>query len=389
MALLQPDSSALLEVNATNRGFLPPRLTLAQRDSINNPATGLVIYNTDLSCLQVNNGNPTMPLWQCFGVSPSGIIQVTQAPSTSCPQLLHGWQQNVVFATFNLTALTDGVKLTHLYITPIGANLPQLNTNNWRITDGVTTWSTSAFGVNNSVIFDWWMNDNPVIPLNTTKTYTFLADIIPFVYVADTIPMFKLILDTASVGGIIQVPGTVNGIRAISLSNSLPVNTVIGGSTPISPIMKIVRGRPIVSKINITPSNTEFARFEVGALGNNIWVTGLQIDLVNVQGGNNGNIIYVYKNSISASNLVYTGPAGSIAFNQPGSTYVEVIDGLVETFIVKVNNPTATMNGPVPNPYGATLLNLIYLDKLNDGDVPITNVSSFCNTGNWPLIWSN
>lgn len=44
-----PDASAKLEVSATNKGFLPPRVTLTSatdNSTISNPATGLLIYNT-------------------------------------------------------------------------------------------------------------------------------------------------------------------------------------------------------------------------------------------------------------------------------------------------------------------------------------------------------
>ncbi|MCK4288096.1 MAG: hypothetical protein KAW86_02730, partial [Bacteroidales bacterium] len=40
-----PDISATLEVYSTNTGFLPPRLTTEQRDAIENPAIGLMIFN--------------------------------------------------------------------------------------------------------------------------------------------------------------------------------------------------------------------------------------------------------------------------------------------------------------------------------------------------------
>jgi hypothetical protein len=40
-------SSAMLEVKSTNKGFLPPRMTEAERDAIANPATGLILYQTD------------------------------------------------------------------------------------------------------------------------------------------------------------------------------------------------------------------------------------------------------------------------------------------------------------------------------------------------------
>lgn len=42
-----PHPSAELDVTATNKGFLPPRMTMAQRDSIVSPATGLIIFCTN------------------------------------------------------------------------------------------------------------------------------------------------------------------------------------------------------------------------------------------------------------------------------------------------------------------------------------------------------
>lgn len=39
--------SAMLDVSSTNKGLLTPRMTLAQRNAISSPATGLLIYQTD------------------------------------------------------------------------------------------------------------------------------------------------------------------------------------------------------------------------------------------------------------------------------------------------------------------------------------------------------
>jgi hypothetical protein len=44
-----PNSSAALEINDTTRGLLIPRMTMSNRLSISNPATGLMIYQTDSS----------------------------------------------------------------------------------------------------------------------------------------------------------------------------------------------------------------------------------------------------------------------------------------------------------------------------------------------------
>lgn len=47
-----PDPSAVLDVFSSDKGLLFPRLTTAQRNSINNPAHGLTIYNTTSQCME-------------------------------------------------------------------------------------------------------------------------------------------------------------------------------------------------------------------------------------------------------------------------------------------------------------------------------------------------
>ena len=42
-----PSASALLQMNSTTQGFLPPRMTQAQRTAIASPAVGLIVYQTD------------------------------------------------------------------------------------------------------------------------------------------------------------------------------------------------------------------------------------------------------------------------------------------------------------------------------------------------------
>jgi uncharacterized protein (TIGR02145 family) len=51
-----PNASAITEMNSSTQGFLPPRMTTAQRDAIVSPAAGLTIYNTTVNCLQWWNG---------------------------------------------------------------------------------------------------------------------------------------------------------------------------------------------------------------------------------------------------------------------------------------------------------------------------------------------
>jgi hypothetical protein len=49
-------ASAILNVNSTTQGFLPPRMTTTQKNTIASPATGLVVYDTTLNKLAVYTG---------------------------------------------------------------------------------------------------------------------------------------------------------------------------------------------------------------------------------------------------------------------------------------------------------------------------------------------
>ena len=42
-----PSASAILDVKSTTKGMLIPRMTMAQRNAISTPATGLMVYQTD------------------------------------------------------------------------------------------------------------------------------------------------------------------------------------------------------------------------------------------------------------------------------------------------------------------------------------------------------
>jgi trimeric autotransporter adhesin len=58
-----PDTSAMLDVSSTVKGFLAPRMTTTQRNAIPLPATGLLIYNTTTNAFNVNVGTPSSPSW--------------------------------------------------------------------------------------------------------------------------------------------------------------------------------------------------------------------------------------------------------------------------------------------------------------------------------------
>jgi parallel beta-helix repeat protein len=60
-----PDISAVLDISASDKGLLVPRMMETQRDLISLPANSLLIYQTDqVSGYYYNAGSPDMPDWQ-------------------------------------------------------------------------------------------------------------------------------------------------------------------------------------------------------------------------------------------------------------------------------------------------------------------------------------
>ena len=53
---ITPDPSSILEMRATDKGMLIPRMTTAERDGISTPATGLMMYNTTSNQFNFFNG---------------------------------------------------------------------------------------------------------------------------------------------------------------------------------------------------------------------------------------------------------------------------------------------------------------------------------------------
>lgn len=59
-----PDNSAMLDLYSNTKGMLIPRMTANERNNIAAPATGLLIYQTDMDAgLYFNQGTPTVPNW--------------------------------------------------------------------------------------------------------------------------------------------------------------------------------------------------------------------------------------------------------------------------------------------------------------------------------------
>ena len=111
-------NAAILDVSSTKKGFLPPRMTTAQRDSIANPADGLVIFNLTAGCLNYFFGGSwyegkakiTYPSGTVHcNVNPTAVVEVLN-PATG-----KTWMDRNLGAGRVATSSTDSSSYGDLY----------------------------------------------------------------------------------------------------------------------------------------------------------------------------------------------------------------------------------------------------------------------------------
>lgn len=78
-----PHISAGLDVSFTDRGFLPPRMTAAQREAITNPAVSLIIYCSDCLELQMYDGTDWVGIDLNMATEPNNQAPVASYVSIS------------------------------------------------------------------------------------------------------------------------------------------------------------------------------------------------------------------------------------------------------------------------------------------------------------------
>lgn len=112
-----PDTSAVLDVYSEDKGFLVPRLTTAERDQINLPAEGLIVYNTVVKCLQINIGAPNSPDWTCVGLPPEAFM-VTNCDESGFITSLNVGEPTTVDNVFKATISNNGSQNLNLSFSP-------------------------------------------------------------------------------------------------------------------------------------------------------------------------------------------------------------------------------------------------------------------------------
>jgi len=79
-----PDGSAILDLKSTSQGFLVPRLTSIERGNIQQPATGLLIYQTDgIPGFYYNQGTPYNPTWSILSSPSTTTLWIKTSPNAT------------------------------------------------------------------------------------------------------------------------------------------------------------------------------------------------------------------------------------------------------------------------------------------------------------------
>lgn len=177
---LTPDASALLELNTTTKGFLPPRMTAAQRALIPAPKAGLIIYQTDAGAgLYVYNGAAwaaaagsgaaltgwsttgnagTLPATQFIGTTDNVPLKfrVNNVPSGE----LNFSNANMAFGIYALESNTTGGQNTAVGFNSLNKNL----TGDDNTALGIASLYSNTFGSQNTAL------GTGTLSLNTTGT---------------------------------------------------------------------------------------------------------------------------------------------------------------------------------------------------------------------------
>ncbi len=170
------DESSVLDVQSTEHGLLIPRMTQIQREAISNPATGLLVYQTDgTKGFYYNMGTPASPNW--IGLSSTLITQISDADGDTKVQVEASSDEDTIrfeaagAEVMTLTSagnlgigtttpgsrlVTMGGTLMHVHI---GANLPGLSYDCPTIGLSRLTWHPSEMVFSSHVITNIYNTD--------------------------------------------------------------------------------------------------------------------------------------------------------------------------------------------------------------------------------------
>jgi len=298
-----PNASAVLDVESTTQGFLPPQMTSTQRNAIVSPANGLIVYDTTLNQLwEYQNGS-----WAAIGVYSAGTgltLTGTTFSLTTPVSVVNGgtgvssWTNGQLLignTTGNTAALATLTGTANEIIVTNGASSITLSTPQAIATTSSPTFAgltlTTPLSVANGGTGTTGFTSNTVITgnsglssLTTTPNSFFIAfggtlEWLPF----GTAPSFAGWSSTA-VPAALTLLGTTNEIIVTAAGTNVTLSTpqaIATSSSPSFASMSLTNTSGVVLNVAGTAGSTTILC--TGDIeGNNIIANGF----IDVQSGN-------------------------------------------------------------------------------------------------------
>ncbi|HTX87656.1 MAG TPA: hypothetical protein VMC08_01615, partial [Bacteroidales bacterium] len=165
-----PDPSSMLDVSSSAKGMLIPRMTLIERDNISEPATGLLVFQTDgVAGFYYNRGTPGTPDWAMVGGSGASWLMAGNPAVNSYTSFVGTLDDSIL--TFRIRNLHSGLidsayELTGLGYRSLGKKIGAANT-----ALGFKALNSLTGGYSNTALGSRAMQNsyNPVIPTMVTN----------------------------------------------------------------------------------------------------------------------------------------------------------------------------------------------------------------------------
>ena len=303
-----PHASAILDLSSTSSGFLTPRMTMAQRNSITTPATGLLIYQTDNTPgFYYYNGTG----WTAFGADTDWLTNASGMYSNTNPVGIGTTTPN---AGYDLTVGTLGAKIEGYLKVDYDTETQRLHSEkvaNPFGRDTLSRFRLTGSGIGVAVLVEN-MNSGPALEVQARTT--FAGDTGIFVYGHPAIVADGGTYGVMSTGdSSIYTVGTTVGIYAEGATNG-----VYGTASGTGYGGYFVKG-----------SNGGYA---LGAASNGTGVTALQVNSLN--GANTSPTVSVNHSGTGSAVHIVTSGAGQ------GLTIENVLS--TDTMAYLLQNHTST-----------------------------------------------
>ncbi|OFY82686.1 MAG: hypothetical protein A3F72_02400, partial [Bacteroidetes bacterium RIFCSPLOWO2_12_FULL_35_15] len=327
-----PDVSSILDLTSTSKGFLVPRMTLANKTAIVTPATGLMIYQTDGTAgFYYNSGTPAVPVWTLVSSAAGTVTNVTGSGNIASSG---GTTPNITFTGILPIANGGTGSSTQNFV----------DLTNAQTAAGAKTWSAAA-AFSSSVTITGASNINTSGSAVTNINTGAATGAVAIGGASNTVSFPKL-----TTAGIItnSAAGTIGTVATIPLANG-------GTNTNLT----AVNGGAVYSTasgMGITAVGTSGQVLTSNGAGAPTWNTPAAGTVTG-----SGTLNYVPKwtpNGTTLGNsLIFDGGTNvGIGTGSP-STLLSISNGFAPTFSAVLNTPAATVN---------TILGAIYFADSQD-----------------------